>query len=226
MASSISSLAPIITMLIVLVFLSSMAKSDFNMSPTPSPLFGNICDEVNCGRGNCSADISKPFGFTCKCDPGWRRTRADIDDDNDNDNDHDDDDDDHEFLPCVIPNCTLDYSCMPAPPPSPPKPNNISLFDPCYWTYCGEGTCNKNNTYKHTCDCKPGYTNLMNISHFPCFSSCAIGSDCSRLGVRLLDASSPNGSPSGDSNQGIRFLPGGFHWVGMIVMSIAMAMWN
>ncbi|KAJ0516072.1 hypothetical protein HanHA89_Chr11g0409821 [Helianthus annuus] len=149
MASSISSLAPIYTMLIVLVFLSSMAKSDFNMSPTPSPLFGNICDEVNCGRGNCSADISKPFGFTCKCDPGWRRTRADIDDDNDNDNDHDDDDDDHEFLPCVIPNS-------------------------CYWTYCGEGTCNKNNTYKHTCDCKPGYTNLMNISHFPCFSSCTI----------------------------------------------------
>ncbi|MFS8009603.1 hypothetical protein Hanom_Chr14g01286891 [Helianthus anomalus] len=96
----------------------------------------------------------------------------------------------------------------------------------CYWTYCGEGTCNKNNTYKHTCDCKPGYTNLMNISHFPCFSSCAIGSDCSRLGVRLLDASSPNGSPSGDSNQGIKFLPGGFHWIGMIMMSIAMVLWN
>ncbi|KAJ0733238.1 hypothetical protein HanPI659440_Chr11g0406131 [Helianthus annuus] len=201
MAPSISSLAPIFTMLIILVFLSSIAKSDNHAPLTLSPFPDNICDEVNCGRGNCSADVSKPFGFACKCDPGWRQTRSD----------KDDDDDLHEFLPCVIPNS-------------------------CYWTYCGEGTCNKNNTYKHTCDCKPGYTNLMNISHFPCFSSCAIGSDCSRLGVRLLDASSPNGSPSGDSNEGetagsgtsqcIRFLPGGFHWVGMIVMSIAMALWN
>ncbi|KAJ0733239.1 hypothetical protein HanPI659440_Chr11g0406141 [Helianthus annuus] len=214
MALSISSLASIFTMLIVLVFLSSMAKSDNSMPLTLSPFSDNICDEVNCGRGNCSADVSKPFGFACKCDPGWRQTRSDKDDD-----DHDDDF--HEFLPCgvFINFCTY-----------------LWLVSACYWTYCGEGTCNKNNTYKHTCDCKPGYTNLMNISHFPCFSSCAIGSDCSRLGVRLLDASSPNGSPSGDSNQGetagsgtsqcIRFLPGGFHWVGMIVMPIAMALWN
>ncbi|KAI3761081.1 hypothetical protein L1987_51488 [Smallanthus sonchifolius] len=216
MASSMSSLASTsMILVIVLVFLFSIAESNFNMPPTHSPFFENLCDEVNCGKGNCTVDPAKPFSFTCKCDPGWRRTRSD-------DNE---DDDLHEFLPCVIPNCTLDYSCMPAPPPSPPIPNNISLFDPCYWAYCGEGTCNKNNTYMHTCDCNPGYSNLMNISHFPCFSRCAIGSDCSRLGVRLLDATSPSGSP-GDGNQGVRFVSGGFHWIGIIVTSIAMALWN
>ncbi|XP_076911916.1 uncharacterized protein LOC143570042 [Bidens hawaiensis] len=215
MASSISSFASISTMLIVLVFMFSMAKSDFdfNMPPINSPFLDDFCGKVNCGKGNCSADGTKPFGFVCKCDPGWRRTRSE------------DDDDDHDFLPCVIPNCTLDYSCMPAPPPSPPIPNNNSLFDPCYWTYCGEGKCNQDNTYKHTCDCNPGYTNLMNISHFPCFSSCAIGNDCNKLGVRLADTSSPSGS-SGDHNQGNRFLPGGFHWIGIIAMSVAMALWK
>ncbi|KAI7739415.1 hypothetical protein M8C21_010758, partial [Ambrosia artemisiifolia] len=133
MAPSISSLAVISTMFIVLVFLSSMARSDNHMPLFNSPFSGNICDEVNCGKGNCSADNSKLFG-------------------------------------------TLDYSCMPAPPPSPPKPNNSSLFDR------------------------------------------AIGSDCSRLGVRLLNDSSSNGSPSGNSNEGIRFLPGSFHWIGMITI--------
>ncbi|KAK9054251.1 hypothetical protein SSX86_000002 [Deinandra increscens subsp. villosa] len=221
MASSKSSLASTsMVLIIVLVFLSFTAesdKSDFTMPPSVSPFFdNNFCDQVNCGRGNCSYDPAKPFSFECKCDPGWRKTRSD----------NEDEDDLHAFLPCVIPNCSLDYSCMPAPPPSPPVPNNSSIFDPCYWAYCGEGTCNHNNTYKHTCDCNPGYANLMNISHFPCFSSCAIGNDCSRLGVRLLNDSSTSGSPNGDGSQGIRFLPGGFHWIGIMVMSIAMALWT
>nr|XP_043617768.1 uncharacterized protein LOC122589534 [Erigeron canadensis] len=218
-ASSIFSLTMLLLVLVMIQ--SSMASLDFNLAPTFSPLFDNnrkLCEEVNCGKGNCSIDVTKPFSFVCKCDPGWRRTRPD---------DHDDDDhdeDDLQFLPCVIPNCSLDYTCMPAPPPTPPVPNNISAFDPCYWTYCGEGTCNMNHTYKHTCDCKPGYTNLMNISHFPCFSSCAIGSDCSRLGVRLLDANAT--SPSGDSNQGNKFLHGGFYWIGITVMTVTMALWK
>lgn len=38
--------------------------------------------------------------------------------------------------------------------------------------YCGEGTCTKNSTYKHTCQCNPGRNNLLNISAFPCYSEC------------------------------------------------------
>ncbi|KAI3726548.1 hypothetical protein L1987_66346 [Smallanthus sonchifolius] len=211
MASSIFSLASISTNLLVLVFLSSTAKSNIDIPPTIPPFFDNLCDEVICGRGNCSVDVDQPFNFVCKCDPGWRRTPVS------------DYEDDLQFLPCIIPNCSLDYSCMPAaPPPSPPIPDNISMiFDPCYWTYCGEGTCNKNHTtYTHTCDCDPGYTNLFNISHFPCFSSCAIGTDCRRLGVRSSDATSlPD-----KSSQGIRFLSRGFHCIAVIMMSVALAL--
>lgn len=42
----------------------------------------------------------------------------------------------------------------------------------CYWMYCGEGTCTKNSTYTHTCQCNSGHYNLYNISAFPCFSEC------------------------------------------------------
>ena len=42
----------------------------------------------------------------------------------------------------------------------------------CYWIYCGEGTCNKTATYKHVCECNPGYSNLLNITHFPCYRQC------------------------------------------------------
>ncbi|KAI3499685.1 hypothetical protein L1887_35490 [Cichorium endivia] len=216
MASSIFSLASSSAMLLVFVLLSSIAQGDdnINIPPTLSPFFDNICDQVNCGKGNCSVDLTKPFNFVCQCDPGWKRTRS-----------NDNEEDDHQFLPCVIPNCTLDYSCMPAPPPSPPIPDNISFFDPCYWTYCGEGTCTKNLSYTHTCECNPGFTNLMNTSHFPCFSNCALGTDCRRLGIRVLDATSPSDGGSG-TNQGNNFLHGGFHWIGITVISVAMALWE
>lgn len=45
-------------------------------------------------------------------------------------------------------------------------------FLACYWAYCGEGTCVKNLTYGQTCQCNRGYTNLLNISSFPCYSDC------------------------------------------------------
>ncbi|KAM0032552.1 hypothetical protein Hdeb2414_s0016g00476301 [Helianthus debilis subsp. tardiflorus] len=212
MASSIFSLASTSSMLLVLVFLSlsSPAKSNFNIT---SPYLDNLCDGISCGRGNCSVDVARPFSFVCKCDPGWRRTLGSGDED------------DLQFLPCVIPNCSMDYSCIPAPPPpTPPIPNNISIFDPCYWTYCGDGTCSNNN---YTCNCKPGYTNLLNISYFPCFSDCAIGADCSRLGVRSSATTSPPGDGSQeDTSQGIRFLSGGFHCIGVIMMCVALVLWK
>ncbi|KAK1433332.1 hypothetical protein QVD17_10242 [Tagetes erecta] len=220
MASSIFSLASTSTLLFVLVLqLSSTAISDIVTPPTTlPPIINNLCDEVNCGRGTCSVDLAKPFNFVCKCDPGWRRTI------NGNGDDY------FQFLPCIIPNCSINYSCLPAARPlSPGILNNITFFDPCYWTYCGDGTCNRNLTtyYKYACSCNPGYTNLLNMSQFPCFSSCAIGADCADLGFPSNDGRDGNQgeTTSSETSQGIRFLSGSFNGIGVIVTSVAMTIW-
>lgn len=109
-------------------------------------------------------------------------------------------------------------------------------FVACYWAYCGEGTCTKSRTHTHMCQCKQGFSNLLNISAFPCFSECikkqqffsnsyivfnktvlvflvakmiglclfegTLGSDCSRLGIRVADSTAGGGSSSNDKNQG------------------------
>ncbi|KAL6989511.1 hypothetical protein U1Q18_015261, partial [Sarracenia purpurea var. burkii] len=67
----------------------------------------------------------------------------------------------------------------------------------CYWIYCGQGTCSKNETYTHTCQCNTGYNNLLNVPVFPCYADCAVGSDCQKLGISVSRSSS---SPSNDSN--------------------------
>ncbi|KAM7472676.1 hypothetical protein LguiA_010859 [Lonicera macranthoides] len=199
------------SLVMVLVLFAMTAKADdHNIPPILAPYFDNICNEVNCGKGNCVASTTVPFGFTCQCENGWKRTRLD-------------DEDNLLFLPCVIPNCSLDYSCMPAAPPTPAIPNNISTFDPCYWMYCGEGTCTRNRTYGHTCQCNSGYSNLLDTPAFPCFSECAVGSDCERLGVRISNSSS---SSQDGGSQATSFLPGKFHWIAIMLMSGAMAIWN
>lgn len=62
-----------------------------------------ICEDVECGKGKCVANVSYPLeGFKCECEPGWKRTHHDDDDIDDHDEDK------HlGFLPCVIPNCKL-----------------------------------------------------------------------------------------------------------------------
>ncbi|KAK1374141.1 hypothetical protein POM88_030334 [Heracleum sosnowskyi] len=178
-------------------------------SPSDDTNQDEICSEVNCGKGTCETARSSLFGFKCKCENGWFRTRSNQEDDLD-------------FLPCIIPNCSLDYSCLSAAPPIPSIPTNISVFDPCYWTYCGEGTCKKNLTYGQTCQCKPGYSNLLNITAFPCFSECALGSDCERLGINV----SRSTVSSDDNNQATSFLPGNSHWIAIVLISVLLAVRN
>ncbi|KAE9449645.1 hypothetical protein C3L33_18457, partial [Rhododendron williamsianum] len=96
------------------------------------------------------------------------------------------------------------------------------VFVACYWIYCGEGTCTKNLTYTHTCQCKTGYYNLLNVSAFPCYSDCAVGSDCEKLGIKVSNSTS-----SDNNNRATSFLPGKFNWILIIsLMSIAMALWK
>ncbi|KAK1374143.1 Vitamin K-dependent protein S-like [Heracleum sosnowskyi] len=196
-----------VVLLVVLLAVSATA----NLSPNYSPNFGEICNEVNCGKGKCEASLGSQFGFKCKCDSGWSRTRPNQDEDLD-------------FLPCIIPNCSLDYSCMPAAPPAPSVPNNQSVFDPCYYAYCGQGTCSKNLTYGQTCNCNPGFSNLLNITAFPCFSECALGSDCERLGINVSRSTSDDNNK--DNNQATSFLPGNFHWIGIMLITALLAVRN
>ncbi|XP_009771089.1 uncharacterized protein [Nicotiana sylvestris] len=199
-----------------------LAAEEDSISPVLAPYLEKICKDVECGKGSCEAAAGKPFNFECKCEKGWKRTH----------HDDDDDEDDLEFLPCIVPKCSLNYSCLPAPPPAPPIPHNMSFFDPCYWIYCGEGTCKKNITHGQTCQCNSGFSNLLNIPAFPCFSDCAIGADCEKLGIRLSNstASSPSSSTSSsnidDNNGATSFMPRSSHWIAIFLASAAMALLN
>ncbi|CAJ2628555.1 unnamed protein product [Trifolium pratense] len=177
-------------------------------------VLNKVCEEVECGKGNCVVNTSYPLNFVCECESGWKRT-------------HDEDDDRYatSFLPCVIPQCRLNYGgCQPAPPPVPEKsfPHNISTFDPCYWAYCGEGKCTKNRTHTHICECNPNYQNLLNISVFPCYSQCTLGSDCSSLGIKVADSTSTTDNGSDASS----IFGGRFHWIVMLLISTGMVMWS
>ncbi|XP_060218159.1 uncharacterized protein LOC132645273 [Lycium barbarum] len=212
---------------LLLVMLPMLAATEDSIPPVLAPYFDNICNDVDCGKGSCEQAPGKPFNFICNCERGWKRTHHDNDDD-------DDDEDDLQFLPCIVPKCSVDYSCLPAPPPAPPIPHNMSFFDPCYWIYCGEGTCKKNITHGQTCECEYGYSNLLGIPTFPCFNDCAIGSDCQQQGIRLLNSTaySPAPSPSsifngGDDNNGATsFMPKNSHWMAILLASAAMALLN
>ncbi|XP_057550712.1 uncharacterized protein LOC130828759 isoform X1 [Amaranthus tricolor] len=107
------------------------------------------------------------------------------------------------------------------------------IFDvlACYWVYCGQGTCRNSSDYKHTCECQPGAYNLFNISHFPCYSDCAVGSDCSKLGINVSKASISPGSStapiessrqsSGSENHGSSWK---FNWIVITMMSLAVCL--
>ncbi|CAL5379688.1 unnamed protein product [Camellia sinensis] len=180
MAASHSFMA-FVAFILAAVVLPMSARASDGIAPALAPYVDNICNDVECGKGNCTVALNSTFNFKCECENGWKRTRFDSEQD-------------LQFLPCVIPNCTLDYSCMPAAPPSPSVPLNSSVFDPCYFVYCGEGTCTKNKTMTHTCQCNPGYSNLLNITAFPCYSDCALGSDCEKLGIKVSNSTSSSNS--------------------------------
>ncbi|KAF3320052.1 neurogenic locus notch protein 1-like protein [Carex littledalei] len=120
------------------------------------------------------------FGYECECKSGWSQLHIG---------------DSLRFLPCVIPNCSIDYSCSNhsiAPAPTPSQDNqNFSLFDPCSWSYCGGGTCVKTSDMGgHKCECNEGSSNLLNLTTLPCYESCSLGGNCANLGIAPLNSSS------------------------------------
>ncbi|KQJ88077.1 uncharacterized protein LOC104584953 [Brachypodium distachyon] len=149
------------------------------------------CGKVRCGMGSCSESGDYAFGFACRCNPGWSRFSVG--------------DTEFPFLSCVIPNCTINNSCRdePAPPaPSLPPPvapslTNLSIYDPCLLQYCGGGSCEKaaGSGFAHRCACRDGFRNLLDDDAYPCYRQCSLGTDCSGLGINILNGSDPNMPP-------------------------------
>nr|XP_011462450.1 PREDICTED: uncharacterized protein LOC101294746 [Fragaria vesca subsp. vesca]XP_011462451.1 PREDICTED: uncharacterized protein LOC101294746 [Fragaria vesca subsp. vesca] len=154
-------------------------------APVFSPIMDDVCKDIECGKGTCKPSSSSTFFFECQCDSGWKQTTE-------NSTDH------FKFLPCVIPNCNLDYSCEKAPAPVPDKSNkaNTSIFDPCYWMDCGGGTCNKTSKLSYNCECGEGYYNLLNMTTLPCLKECSIGVDCANLGISVSNKSTSPPTPA------------------------------
>ncbi|MBA0737944.1 hypothetical protein Gogos_011361, partial [Gossypium gossypioides] len=81
----------------------------------------DVCKEVECGRGKCKPSINGTLPFyICECDPGWKQTFSDKDD--------------HahlKFLPCIVPNCSMNNVCSAAPSPAQEKASDTdqSAFD-------------------------------------------------------------------------------------------------
>ncbi|KAH1096338.1 hypothetical protein J1N35_013259 [Gossypium stocksii] len=212
-----SSLKTLAFLSIFLLLHLKIAKTDF-LSPLLSPLFDDVCKEVECGRGKCKPSINGTLPFyVCECDPGWKQTFSDKDD--------------HahlKFLPCIVPNCSMNNVCSAAPSPAQEKASDTdqSAFDICRWTNCGSGSCNKTSPFTYDCRCSEGYFNLLNVSAFPCYKECAIGLDCANLGISLTNKSTsvtPTPSTSqNDVNQACLKLLGTWHWVIVMVLLLAM----
>ncbi|XP_075488277.1 uncharacterized protein LOC142527381 [Primulina tabacum] len=160
-----------------------------------APLFENVCQESDlCGKGNCLASNNSAFGYKCECDSGWKQSG-------------DTGDESLKFLPCVIPNCSWNNSCVNA---SAPAPNNdkptSSFLDPCFWTDCGPGKCVKTSVFRSTCLCEDGFYNLFNATNFPCYKQCAFGVDCTSLGINLGNGSTSSSTAIPSTSYGISLI--------------------
>ncbi|XVE65956.1 hypothetical protein DITRI_Ditri08aG0042000 [Diplodiscus trichospermus] len=209
-----ASLKTLAFLAIFLILRLKISKSD-PLSPLLSPLFDDVCKEVECGKGTCKPSLNGTFPYyTCDCDLGWKQSRAEKDD--------------HlKFLPCVVPNCTLNAVCPAAPSPAQEKEAkaNQSIFDVCSWTDCGGGSCNKTSPFTYDCKCSEGYFNLLNVSAFPCYRECSIGMDCANLGISMPNksASTTPTLSQNDVNQAGSKLLWNFHWVIMLVLLLVNA---
>ncbi|PSR92753.1 Slit 2 protein like [Actinidia chinensis var. chinensis] len=214
--ASAASIAAVLANLLLLL-LQPWTTTASILSPILSPVLDGVCKEVECGKGTCKPSLNSTLLFECECDRGWKQSRPD-------------DDNDLKFLPCVIPNCTLDYSCSEAAPPVQDKESrsNKSILDPCHWSDCGGGTCNKTSAFTYKCECREGYYNLLKVDAFPCFRECAIGMDCAGLGITLTNKStSPTpGLADNGTNQASSIPRGNTHWLIIVSMVLATLLWK
>ncbi|XP_028771584.1 protein jagged-1 isoform X2 [Neltuma alba] len=182
----------VVASLLFLLLLQPLTASNDFLPPLFSPIAEDICKEVRCGKGTCKSSGNSSL-YECECDPGWKQTRI---------SDHDK----LTFLPCIVPNCSLEHSCSNAPSPAQEKAKNASgsILDVCHWVDCGGGSCNKTSMFSYSCVCDAGFYNLLNMTAFPCFKECSLGMDCKDLGISLKNSSSAPPPALQDSSNNAR----------------------
>ncbi|KAG4998330.1 hypothetical protein AAZX31_10G232200 [Glycine max] len=188
----------------------SSVRSDFlsPLSPLVAPLYEDVCKKVECGKGTCKPSQNSTLLFECHCHPGWRQTLSAHDEG-------------FKFLPCIVPNCTMDSSCSNAPAPAQQERKaNESIFDACHWVDCGGGSCNKTSLFSYSCNCDAGYYNLLNATALPCFRECAIGFGCSNLGISMTNSSTASPPPPLNENASL-ILKGSSPWLLVLIIFIA-----
>ncbi|KAK7818231.1 hypothetical protein CFP56_041623 [Quercus suber] len=176
---------------VVLLVLQPWIALSNLLPPLFSHVSDDVCKEVVCGKGTCKpSNQSAFFLFECECDPGWKQANFGLAQN-------------FKFLPCVVPNCTINYSCMNASSPVQDKGSraNESILDPCHWTDCGGGFCNKTSNLTYSCECAKDYYNILNDTSLPCFQDCAIGMDCSNLGISSSNKSTSTTQVSSDDGK-------------------------
>ncbi|KAK7818227.1 slit like protein 2 protein [Quercus suber] len=179
-----------------------------------SPVFDELCKDVVCGKGTCKpSNQSAFFLFECECYPGWKQASFGPAEK-------------FKFLPCVVPDCTINYSCMNASSPVQDKGSiaNESIFDPCHWTDCGGGFCNKTSNFTYSCECAKDYYNILNDTSMPCFQDCAIGMDCSTLGISNKSTSATQVVSDDGMNHAASILQGHYFWLIALMTFMAMMM--
>ncbi|BAT94113.1 hypothetical protein LR48_Vigan02g221500 [Vigna angularis] len=198
------------SVILFLLLQSLSATSDF-LSPLISPLSEDLCREVECGKGTCKPSKNDTILFECDCDPGWRQTLSSPDEG-------------LKFLPCIVPNCTMNYSCSSAPAPDPQNESkaNASIFNACHWVDCGGGSCNRTSFFSYSCICDAGYYNILNATALPCFKECAFGLSCSNLGITLMNSSrAPPPPPTLNENDSLILRGSSSLWLLLLVLAIS-----
>ncbi|KAL4642293.1 hypothetical protein ACB092_02G005200 [Castanea dentata] len=203
--------------LVVLLVLQPWIALSNLFPPVFSPVFDDVCKEVVCGKGTCKPSNQTAFSlFECECYPGWKQANFGLAD--------------NKFLPCVVPDCTVNYSCMNAFSPVQDKGSraNESIFDPCYWTNCGGGLCNKASNFTYSCECSKDYYNILNDTSLPCVQDCAIGMDCSNLGISSSNRSTSATQVLYDDgvNHATSILQGHSLWLITLMTFMAMVQWK
>nr|XP_025620253.1 uncharacterized protein LOC112711759 isoform X1 [Arachis hypogaea] len=170
-----------------------------------SPIYEDVCKEVECGKGACKPSKNSTFLYECECNPGWKQSLSS-----------------HTqvftFLPCIVPNSWKPLPLLHTKKEDPMnqclmvtdrKTTAIKcccsnsfrvyiLFDhvACFWVDCGGGSCNKTSPFSYNCHCDAGYYNILNATAFPCVKQCAIGIGCSNLGIPMTNSSTTAPPPT------------------------------
>ncbi|KAM7258028.1 hypothetical protein ACFE04_013769 [Oxalis oulophora] len=146
-----------VTILVLIHPLTCSCDLLSSLTPLLAPVFDDVCKEVNCGKGKCEPNKNSSFLFECQCEEGWKQFYSDF-----------------KFLPCIVPNCSVNDSCTKTGPGSgsaPPVPHKGStkddnfFSDPCHWSKCGgNGSCNKTSAFTYDCLCEDGGTDNPCVS--------------------------------------------------------------